>query len=597
MAAARAHPERLALETAGTGLTYARLLDRVAELAALLGGRGVRPGDTVAVLMDRGPDLVAAVLAASARGAAWLTVDPAHPPLRTDSILRQADPRCVVTDPANRARAERRDGPPPLVLPPAVPGTEPAGPGAEPAAVGGLVAEAAPDDLAYLVFTSGSTGAPKGVRVPQGGLAPLAAGLRDRLGLGPDDRVLQFSSTGFDAFVGELLMAFPVGAALCLDEWDALLVGAPLEEALRVRRITAVLLSPTAHGALDPRRLPGLRVLVSGSEPLTRAAGDRWSAPGRRVFNAYGPSEATCMISIGEVGADGGEVDAGRLLPGFALVLADRDLAPVAPGEAGELVVFGGGVALGYLGAPDAGSAAFRSLPHPDTGRARRAYRTGDLARTTADGRIVVYGRIGDQVKIRGHRVEPGEIDGALELHPEVALARTHGVRDPAGRPALASYVVPTGAGDPRGLPARLRVHLADRLLPAMIPATIRSVDRIPTTVNGKTDWSALMRSNDTGESGTARPSASAERARAVLERVLGENRLGEGGFAADSDFFLSGGHSLLVANAAELLREEFGVEVPLRIVVRRRTAVAIAEWIDAELRDRPSGAAPEAAR
>ncbi|RGD57501.1 amino acid adenylation domain-containing protein [Kitasatospora xanthocidica] len=581
--AARRHPDRTALEGPGTTASYAELDTAVAVQAAALREHGVRPGDVVGVVMERGSDLVTVVLAVSACGAAWLTVDTAHPDLRIHSVLRQAGPRCLLADDANSARLAGLD----------IPVRAPVSGRAElrephPAAP----AVTAPADApAYLVFTSGSTGEPKGVVVSQAGLANLAAGFRDATGLTANDRVIQFSSSGFDIFVGELTMAFGVGATLCVAAPEDLIVGAPLETTLRRRHVTAAVLSPTVHGTLDPQRLPGLRILVSGAEPLTPAALARWCRPDRRVFNAYGPSEATCMISIGELGPGSRTIDVGRLLTGFAVALVDDRLRPVPPGATGELVVFGDGVAAGYLGAAAAESDAFRRLPHPRTGRPAHAYRTGDLAELGADGRLVIRGRIGDQVKIRGHRVEPGEVDAVAEHSPDVAQSRTRAVAGTDGAAVLRTYVVPERDADTGVLAARLRRHLAARLPAAMMPAVIRTVAAIPMNVNGKTDWAALERSDDADGSRPAPPPDRTEQVRAVLDRVLREQGLGEGELAADSDFFLSGGNSLLLPSVAELLKQEFGLPVPLRIVVRRRTAAAIAEWIDGEKTAQPAAA------
>ncbi|MFJ4097490.1 non-ribosomal peptide synthetase [Kitasatospora sp. NPDC089913] len=581
--AARHHPTRTALEGPGTAMSYAELDTAVAAQAAALRKDGVRPGDTVAVVMERGSDLVTVVLAVSACGAAWLTVDTAHPDLRIHSVLRQAAPRRLLADTANRARL---NGLGIAVRTPTSGRAQPPQPD-----TAALVLTAPANAPAYLVFTSGSTGEPKGVAVPQAGLVNLAAGFRDATGLTADDRVIQFSSSGFDIFVGELTMTFSTGATLCVADPEDLIVGEPLETTLHRRDVTAAVLSPTVHGTLDPHKLPGLRILVSGAEPLTPAALARWRRPGRRVFNAYGPSEATCMISIGEPDPDSRTVDVGRLLTGFTVALVDDLLRPAPPGTAGELVVFGDAVATRYLGAAAAESTSFRRLPHPDTGRPTHAYRTGDLAELRTDGRLVVRGRIGDQVKIRGHRVEPGEVDAVAEHSPAVAQSRTRAVPGPDGTALLHTYVVPERDTDTGALPARLRRHLSAYLPAAMMPAVVRIVAAIPTNVNGKTDWSALERSVDAVGSVASPPPERTERVRAVLERVLREHGLGEGELAADSDFFLSGGNSLLLPSVTELLKQEFGLAVPLRIVARRRTAAAIAEWIGDERAPRPAAA------
>ncbi|BEL07207.1 hypothetical protein Q0Z83_053980 [Actinoplanes sichuanensis] len=561
------HTDRAAVVTPTGVSTYAELDAAVTRQAGGLAERGVGPGDVVAIFMGRGMELITAVLAASACGAAWLTIDPANPRRRVQSIVEQAAPSLVLVDDTTAGVLAGFETTTSLEL-----STSP---------ISGLVREAPADDVAYLVFTSGSTGVPKGVRVPQAGLENLSAGIQQHLDIGPDDRLLQFSSTGFDAFVFEILMALTTGASLWLGPPESLIVGEPLENTIREHGITAVVLSPTAHGAINPSRVPALRILVSGAEQLTPAAVARWSAPGRKIINAYGPSEATVAVSMGVV-SEGGRIDVGLPLPGFTVAIADGDgCLHNEPGRVGELVAIGDGVALGYL--PGAGERidAFRLIASTDRAEPVRAYHTGDLADLASDGRIMIRGRIGDQVKVRGHRVELGEVDAAAELSSDVVMCRTRAMPGPEGGLVLHSFIVAVDGTADAGLVIRLRKHLADYLLAAMIPSVITVVPAIPLTVNGKTDWQALgSRQGVVGEPGTVRQ-GTLERVLSVLAVVLSEHELGEGRLGSTDDFFMSGGHSLLVPMVADRLQEQFGRKVPLRVIVRYRSAAGIAEWLD----------------
>jgi amino acid adenylation domain-containing protein/non-ribosomal peptide synthase protein (TIGR01720 family) len=568
-------------------VSYGELAARVAALAHRLRALGVGPEERVAVCLERSPELIVSLLAALAAGGVYLPLDPGYPRERLLFLVRDAGARLVVSrrEVAAALGLGQLSGARLLLL-----DEEPA------VAAGPTVAEPLPcatdpDQLAYVIYTSGSTGAPKGVAVPHralGNLALAVDGLVDpRLrarpkgtGLGPGDAVLQFSSPSFDASLLEITLALTTGATLHRAPREALLPGAGLVELLRRRRIRAAILTPSVLAALPedaPERLPDLDTLTTGAEPCPPELAARWSV-GRRLVNLYGPTEATVIASGEELPPAGGApaVAAVELRPPIGWPLAnvtlhvlDRHLRPVPLGAHGELCIGGGGVARGYLGRPDLTAASF--LPDPWSGAfpGARLYRTGDRVRRLADGRLDFLGRLDDQVKVRGQRVELGEVEAALAGHPalrDAAVVLRHGrlvgyvvPRDEelvryAGAAADAA-TAPAGDGALGGLLAGLRAALRERLPEFMLPAALVPVAALPRTPAGKVDRAALP------EPDRARPAEARafvpprtpeeERLAAVWTEVLGVERVG-----AEDDFFALGGDSILgirlVARAAQ---------------------------------------------
>jgi len=422
------------------------------------------------------------------------------------------------------------------------------------------------DSLAYLIYTSGSTGRPKGVLVSQGGLANLASQVT-RFAAGPGSRVLLFASPGFDASVLDLALAFSSGATLCVAPGREL---PGLGRLLRERQVTHLHLPPSALAALGDEGPPaGLLHVILGGEPCPEPLVARWG-DGRRLWNDYGPTESTVFVIVDER-RGGRKLTIGRPIANVEAFLLDRGLRPVPLGAPGEVCLGGAGLARGYLGLPDL--TAERFVPHPFGGVGERLYRTGDLARRLPDGRIDYLGRIDHQVKVRGFRIEPGEIEAALRRHPSVREA----------------VVVPRGEGSERSLAAwavtsaevsadELRDFLRETLPPYLVPASIAFLDRLPLTPNGKVDRRALAQ-----RSPEPRPAASGTPPRTELEgaiaaiwaELLGLDRVGR-----DDSFFDLGGHSLLLARLQGVLRERLDREVPLLALFEHPTVAALAAYL-----------------
>ncbi|HEX6038060.1 non-ribosomal peptide synthetase, partial [Longimicrobium sp.] len=510
-----------------------------------LAARGAGPETVVALLAERGPRTVTALLAVLQAGAAFLPLDPAYPPDRLRHMLADSGARLLVAD-----------GPLPPgldgdALPPVVDlRAEAEAIAARPASPPGGEVDA--DHPAYVIYTSGSTGRPKGVVVTHRGIPALAEWVHGRLGLRADDRVLQFASLSFDAAVHEILPALLAGATLVLADRAALAPGDALRETLRGGRVTFATLPPSVLAVMDPAELPALRVVVSAGEALPPAEAARW-AGAVALHNGYGPTETTVAATSARV-EPGAAPSIGRPLAHARAYVLDGAGNPLPPGIPGELHVGGAGVARGYRGRP--GLTAERFVPDPFGGEAgARLYRTGDRVRWRADGTLDYLGRLDGQVKVRGFRIEPGEVDAALRRHPAVRDCAVVVREDIPGDRRLAAYVV----GDAG--PDVLRAHLRGILPEHMVPAALVRLDRLPLTPNGKLDRGALPPPALAAGGHRLEPRTELEaRVAGIWGELLGVETVG-----VEDSFFDLGGHSLLLARLESRLARELGS--PLRVV------------------------------
>ncbi|OKK08052.1 non-ribosomal peptide synthetase [Streptomyces sp. CB03234] len=564
-----ATPEAIAVEFQDQRLSYRELDDGSARLAAELVRRGVGPDSVVGIAASPSLHLPSAVLGILRAGAAWLPLDPAYPADRLRYMIADSGLTLLVADPQT-ARDPVYEGL--ETISPDVDGAAPAKPLA-----GEPRPSPAPGHLAYVIYTSGSTGRPKGVALTHRGLANLARAQSETFGVGPDGRVLQFAPTSFDASVFEMTMALSAGATLVLAPREDIAPGPGLADFLRDHRITHVTLPPSVLATLPEAALPDLAVLVCAGEALPEHLVEQW-LPGRRMFNAYGPTEATVWATVAELTPGGGKPSIGTAIRGARTLVVDESMRPVPPGTPGELLIGGAGVARGYLGRPALTAQRFI----PDTGTAgpgaARLYRTGDRVVERADGNLEFLGRLDHQVKIRGFRIEPDEIARQLAEHAQVTDAVVIPRDDGAG-PQLVAYATGTGLDT-----ARLRTHLAERLPAHMMPAVIVPLEQMPLTPSGKIDRENLPAPDRTPDtSGRTAPRSATERAlAAVLADLLSLDSVG-----VDDDFFALGGHSLLAGRLAARVRSELGRELPLRRVYEARTVAAMALLIDSAA---PSG-------
>ncbi|MEA2694984.1 MAG: hypothetical protein QOJ16_4371, partial [Acidobacteriota bacterium] len=574
-------PHALALVTGEAALSYGELESRAERLAGRLMALGVGPEERVGICLPRSFELLAAILGVLKAGAAYLPIDLSNPRERVLFLL--ADSRVPVLVSSRQLAGGLRQ-------PLAEQGTrvveidEPGEGEAESRRSRRNRRPPGADSLAYVIYTSGSTGTPNGVLVPHRGPVNLLRQARDLFGVGPESRVLQIASPGFDASVLEIFLALGMGASLCLASEEERLAPAALADTLVSQGVTTVVLTPSFLSVLPEGSLAAVSAISVGGEACSGDLAARWaSAPGgRRLLNCYGPTEASIFATAEICGGDGGAPPIGRPVAGVAAYVVDARLVPVTPGVAGELALGGLGLARGYLDRP--ARTAERFVPDPWSERpGSRLYRTGDLARHRPGGRLEFLGRADDQVKLRGLRIELGEIEVALTAHPEVTAAVVLAPADRRGERRLVAYL----AADPARTPAvaDLRRFLAERLPAYMVPAEIHFLAALPVTTGGKVDRRALARleprAESRGEGGyAAAPRSPVEELLAeIWSDVLGLERVG-----MQDDFFALGGHSLLATRLVSRVRETFGVDLPLRRVFETPTIAGLAAAIAGDL-------------
>ncbi|MFI8104325.1 amino acid adenylation domain-containing protein [Streptomyces sp. NPDC086023] len=570
-ARAAERPAATALRHAGESVTFRELDAQANRFAHRLRQSGTTTEHLVGVLLDRGPDLVAAFLGSWKTGAGYVPLDPASPAERSAAMLTDSGVRVLVTT-AEHAAAMAPFFPGELVvvdrdraLIDALPDTAPE-------------RRLDPEVIAYTIFTSGSTGRPKGVAVPHRGLANhVAWAARDLIG-GHGGGAALFSSTAFDLVVPNVYAPLVAGVPLHLlpagldlaDLGRTLAAGAPYSFV----KLTPGHLDILSQQLGDEQAAALARTVLVAGEAFPGEAASRWLellGPGRLV-NEYGPTECSVGTCIQPVDAPvTGVVPIGRPLPGMAMYVLDDALRPVPLGAVGELYVGGTGVARGYTGRP--GLTAERFLPDPYGPAGARLYRTGDLARQLPDGAVSFLGRIDHQIKVRGYRVEAGEIQAVLTAHPAVRDAAITADK------GLTAYLVPAGAALPDH--GELTRHCA-RLLPDyMLPSAYVALDAIPLTANGKLDRAALpdpaaARAEDTGTGPAGPRDIVEEHIAGIWQELLGTDP------DIHDDFFQSGGNSILGIRLISQIQAEFAVSLPLRAIFESPTVAGLARAVEA---------------
>jgi amino acid adenylation domain-containing protein len=526
-------PDATAVTSGPVRLSYAELNRRVNRLAHQLIAAGVGARDIVALALPRGCTSVVALFAVLKAGAAYLPIDVSSPPERIAGILADASPKRVLATAATARVLAAMDRPVPVLDPsglPVGPATDPTDEDrGRPLSV---------DDPAYMIYTSGSTGTPKGVVVSHRGIGALARATARSLDLRPDSRILQVASPSFDASVLELVMALSVAANLVMPVVGGPLAGDPLQDALRDNDITHALIGPTVLADLVPAGLDRLTCLVVGGEACSQELAGRWS-PGRRMVNAYGPTEATVCVTFSDPLSGEGVPPIGRPIGGTRAYVLDDNLVPVPVGTRGELYLAGECLAEGYWRRP--GLTAHRFVADPFGPAGSRMYRTGDVVRWGSAGQLEFHGRADRQVKLRGHRIEPGEVEAALLHCPGVHQAVVLAHAQPGGAGRLVAYVVP--APDAAVSAPALRTWLAATLPSYLVPARFVLLERLPRGTSGKVDQAALLARaipDDVPATGRAARTAQEELMCELFAAALGVARVG-----IDEDFFALGGDSL----------------------------------------------------
>ncbi|MGW0771726.1 amino acid adenylation domain-containing protein, partial [Streptomyces sp. NPDC002676] len=574
-------PEATAVVFDGVELTYAELNARANHLARYLIGHGAAPETTVALVLPRSTDAVVAMLAVLKTGAAYVPVDPRYPAERIAHMLEDARPTVVLTSAAQRASLPQGTV---IVL-------EDIAEAVAREAVADVPDTARhhpllPGHPAYLIYTSGSTGRPKGVVVAHEAVTGHLRWMARTYPLGTTDKVLARTSFSFDAAVWEIWLPLLTGAAIHLVSADVAadphqLVDQITGNGVTVAQVVPSLLSELCAAAVAAGTTEAsLRRLFVGGEPLPAAlaelAQDAWGVP---CVNLYGPTESTVQVTHHEAGRDRTGRDAclpvGRPVPGVRAYVLDDGLRPVPAGVPGELYLAGGQLARGYAGRPGLTADRFVADPYGPPGA--RMYRTGDLMRRRRSGELEFLGRIDEQVKLRGFRVELGEIEAALTAQWQIFQAAVVLREDRPGDQRLVAYVLPAD-GAPLDLD-ELRGRLAELLPDFMVPTVFVALETFPLTPNGKLDRRALPRPDATARSAGRAPRNPQEEALCGLFAEV----LGVTGVGIDDSFFALGGHSLLATRLISRIKKVFGVRVSLRALFEAPTVARLLQRFDGE--------------
>jgi non-ribosomal peptide synthetase-like protein len=540
-------PENIAVIDGARQITYRELDEQSSCMAHLLRSRGVGRGSFVGILIGRSIEAYTAILACLKAGAAYVPLDPDYPADRVTFILEDASVALLLTTADDAAKL-------PDFARPILTIDQVASKLAECPAetLSRSETRSTPVDLCYVIYTSGSTGKPKGVEIEHRSAAHLVRAERWLFDAQPDDRVYQGFSLAFDASVEEVWLAFASGAALVCATPAMAHAGPALSAMLTEAGVTVLSCVPTLLSMLADD-IPTMRLLIVGGEACPDDLVRRWSRPGRRMVNTYGPTEATVIATFAECHPDL-PVTIGRPLPNYSAYILDRNLRPVEEGETGELYLGGVGLARGYVGRPDLTRERFITSPFHSNGSATRLYRTGDLARFDAAGNIEFLGRADGQIKLRGFRVELSEIEAALLKCPGVQSAACTVHELAPGLKHLIAYVVPHN-GDELA-PERIRSSLRTGLPAYMVPTIIERIRSLPTLSSGKVDRRALPVPRILPEEPTTESKGRTAGERKLL--AVWKDLLAPMPVALDDDFFTGlGGHSLLAARMVSELRAD----------------------------------------
>ncbi|WP_260462509.1 non-ribosomal peptide synthetase [Streptomyces sp. TRM72054] len=543
---ARTTPDAVALEAGQQRLTYAELDERANRMAHWLIAQGIGPESRVVVLLPRSADLVAALLAVWKAGGCYVPVDPDHPAARVRDVIED----CAASLVLDETLLERTDF------------------ARYPAHDPGHVA--APGHAAYTIYTSGSTGRPKGVVVSHGALTNFLAGTQRTLRLSASDRLAAVTTIAFDIAALELFLPLTTGARVVLATRDHVANPEAMLDLIGRAGVTVMQATPALWQMLalhDASRLADLRVLTGG-EALPRPLAEKLCAHAAQVINLYGPTETTIWSTLADVSVSK-PPSIGTPIANTQVLILDAALRPVPPGVGGDLWIAGDGLARGYHRQP--GMTATRFVANPFGPPGTRMYRTGDLARWSGTGEIEFLGRADFQIKLRGFRIEPGDVEHALTGHPAVREAVVTVREDQPGDKRLVGYVV--AADDAEIPPAReLQQFVRERLPDYMVPSAVVALPAIPLTANGKLDRSRLPRPEANSAKYRAPESPREVALCALFAEILGVQRVG-----VDDDFFALGGHSLLATRLVARVRSDMGVEIPIRTIFAAPTVAELA--------------------
>ncbi|ABC29728.1 Non-ribosomal peptide synthetase modules and related protein [Hahella chejuensis KCTC 2396] len=575
----------IALQTPGLQLCYRMLDEQSNQLARELQVSGLEKGGLVGVCCRPGCDMVIALLAALKAGGAFLPLDPDYPAERLRYMAEDSGCRLFLVEHPDvdapfievledrggsviyldDITSWRQQSSRPLDYAPA------------------------PDAAAYMIYTSGSTGAPKGVLLHHSGLINMLEAQIKAFRLRSDSRVLQVASFSFDAAVSEIFTALCAGARLILAPRDRIMPGPDLAQALQEFEITHITLTPSSLALLPEDSAPGLQTLVVAGEPCPADLVPKWSK-GRLMINAYGPTEATVCATLGEVVYSGLPPDVGQPIQNMQCHVVDALDRPCPVGAPGELLISGVGLALGYHNRPELNATRFVELALPGLSAPRRYYRSGDRARWRPDGALDLLGRTDRQFKVRGFRIEAGELETQLLSREDIQQAAVVAQGEEADRRLLAYVVLARTANKGELQAEAILTYLRERLPPYMLPDLLVPLDALPLTPSGKTDYAALegmhaavshnefVAPRDDVELGVAR----------IWERLLERSPVG-----VTDNFFALGGFSLLAVRLMSAIQQEFHIALPLTTLFQHPTVEKLAEQVRSARKAHPEDWSP----
>ncbi|NLE82654.1 MAG: amino acid adenylation domain-containing protein [Rhodococcus sp.] len=553
-------------------LTRTMFEARTNQLARELIGRGIGAGDTIAVSIPRSQHSVVAMVAVAKTGAAFVVIDPRHPAERRASLVADADTVLGLT---TTEVSEPAASVPWIVLDVAQDELQIAGHSGRSVADDELVRCVRPEDVAYILFTSGSTGKPKAAAVSNRAITNLAVNSVETWGMTPDSRMLHVGAPSFDGAMGELWPAMLAGSGVVVADFDSY-AGEPLERLIAEHGATHACMTPAVVATLNPVNMPTFCDVACGGEALPPELVHRWTALGdRRIYNIYGPTEAAVWVTCGGPFDLHEDITIGRPDAGVGILVLDRSLRPVPTGVTGEMYVTGEQVGLGYRGQNALTAVRFVANPFaPGT----RMYRTGDRVSRRSDGAFDYHGRVDFQLKIRGQRIEPGELDAVLLTHPDVTNAVSVGLPGPSGDTVLASYVslVEGGVVTPGELE-----EFVEPLLPSfLIPRAIKIVEEFERTPIGKIDRRRLPPIEFASTGDFIAPRTQLE---AVVADVFGQV-LGVDAVSVTDSFFDLGGNSLSATRVTSRLGAAIDRDVPVAALFEADTAAKLAAHVSTVL-------------
>ncbi|MFJ4799281.1 amino acid adenylation domain-containing protein, partial [Streptomyces murinus] len=579
-AQAAATPDAVAVACEGIEVLYEELNARANRLARHLVGLGVGPERVVALALPRSVEMVVAVLAVLKAGGAYLPVDAEYPTERITYMLRDGD--ALLTLSLSHVTRDGLDGACPwLDLDDTATLTAIGEQSAQDLCHSDRTAVPTAANSAYVMYTSGSTGAPKAVVTTRRGVANFVRSHVNTTDITAASRILQFASLSFDVSVQEIWTALVTGATLVVPE-PGRLVGGELAKVLTESEVTHAEFPPPVLATIPVGPYPHLEVLAVGGDSCPAALVEAW-APGRRMINSYGPTETTVEATNGPIHAGIEIPSIGRPVANTSVFVLDGELRPVPVGVAGELYIAGEGVARGYLGRPGLSAERFVACPFGAAGS--RMYRTGDLVKWNSAGELEFIGRVDHQVKVRGFRIELGEIESVLASHEAVTRAVVVVREDQPGDKRVVAYLTPAGAEGTIPDGHELRSHCSGSLPEFMVPSAFVVLESFPLTPNGKLDRKALPVPDVGAELAGRGPRTPQEEILcALFAETLGVERVG-----VDDSFFDLGGHSLLATRLISRARTVLGVALPVRAFFEAPTPRALAQAIDDKRSPRPA--------